>query len=140
MSDESTAPRPRFALAILSTVKAAQNSNGLRMAANYRRYRQYCTRRLRRLRKCKKMRFMFAPKSGRGFHKREVTPDIVDDVRYLYLPLVSAERAWSYARELKADSDEQPRKFHHMRRRLKKAARWAEKLEALKALVATLPP
>jgi hypothetical protein len=61
MSD-SAAARPRFALAILATVKAAQNSNGLRMAANYRRYRQYCTRRLRRLRKCKKMRFMFAPK------------------------------------------------------------------------------
>ena len=126
-----SSPPQRFTIDILHTIKSAQNSNGLRMAANYRRYRQYCTRRLRRLRKCKKMRFMYAPKSGRGFNKREVTSDIVDDLRYMYLPLISAERAWSYARELKAESDDHPRKFHHMRRRLKKAAAWAKKLQEL---------
>ena len=131
--EEAPQPRPRFTLHILSTIKDAQNTNGLRMAANYRRYRQYCSRRLRRLRKCKQMRFMYAPKSGRGFTKKEITPDIVQDVRYLQVLLMSAERAWSYSRELKAEYEtyDQPRKYFHMKRRLAKASQWANKLQAL---------
>ena len=132
-AEESSLPRPRFALHILSTIKDAQNTNGLRMAANYRRYRQYCSRRLRRLRKCKQMRFMYAPKSGRGYFKKEITPDIVDDVRYLQVLLMSSERAWSYSRELKAENEtyDRPRKYFHMKRRLAKATQWADKLHNL---------
>ena len=129
-------PAPRFTLHILATIKDAQNQNGLRMAQNYRRYRQYCTRRLRRLRKCKQMRFMYAPKSGRGFvekEKRDITADMVGDVRYLQVVLMSAERAWSYSRELKAENEtyDKPRKYFHMKRRLAKASDWANKLQAL---------
>ena len=124
---------PRFTLEILSQIKNAQNQNGLRMAANYRRYRQYCSRRLRRLRKCKQMRFMYAPKSGRGFLKKEITPKIATDVRYLQVLLMSAERAWSYSRELKAESEtyDHPRKYFHMKRRLAKATKWADDLHTL---------
>ncbi len=127
---EEVAPSPKFSLRILEVVKAAQNQNGLRGAANYQRYRQYCTRRLHRLRRCKDVRFMYAPKSGRGFNGKKITPEIVDQDRYLFVPLFAAERAWSYSLELKANSDaaEEPRKYFHMKRRLAKAAKLSSEL------------
>ena len=131
--EETKVPRQRFTLHILTTIKDAQNTNGLRMAANYRRYRQYCSRRLRRLRKCSQIRFMYAGKSGRGFLKKEITPDVVDDLRYLQVLLMNSERAWSYSRELKAENEayDLPRKYFHKKKRLAKASQWAEKLHAL---------
>ena len=51
--------------------------------------------------------------------------------RYLYLPLVDAERCWSYAMQLKAEANTEPRKRFHMQSRLKKAVVHAENLAAL---------
>ena len=51
--------------------------------------------------------------------------------RYLYIPLVSAERAWSLAMQLKQESNTEPRKKFHVMQRLKKAVKFAEELEAL---------
>eukprot|EP00501_MAST-03F_sp_TOSAG23-6_P002215 GSMAST32.ASY1.ANO1.2315.1 assembled CDS len=65
-----------------------------------------------------------------GNHARYRT-DIVTDKRHLLIPLMNAERAWSYAMELKQeliDKDE-PRKRFHMLRRLRKAVWWANQLK-----------
>ena len=51
--------------------------------------------------------------------------------RYLYIPLVSAERAWSLAMQLKQESNTEPRKKFHVMQRLKKAVKFAEELETL---------
>eukprot|EP00959_Pyramimonas_sp_CCMP1952_P264669 5533887-Pyramimonas_sp.AAC.2 len=42
-----------------------------------------------------------------------------------------AERAWSYAMELKKEVAADPRKRMHLLKRLRKAARWAAELAAL---------
>ena len=58
--------------------------------------RQYCARRLIRLHK--KLGFLH----GRGkFARRELDEAAVTDARHLHIPLVTAERAWAYAMELK---------------------------------------
>ena len=48
--------------------------------------------------------------------------------RYLYLPLVCAERAWAMAMELKQEVNSDPRKRFHLLRRLKKATKHADQL------------
>ena len=48
--------------------------------------------------------------------------------RYLYLPLVCAERSWAMAMELKQEVNTDPRKKFHLLRRLKKAAKHADQL------------
>jgi signal recognition particle subunit SRP68 len=48
--------------------------------------------------------------------------------RYLYLPLVCAERSWAMAMELKQEINSDPRKKFHLLRRLKKAAKHAKHL------------
>ena len=53
--------------------------------------------------------------------------------RHLLIPLVNAERAWSYAMELKQGGGDATRKRHHLVKRLAKAARWAAELAALSA-------
>jgi len=47
----------------------------------------------------------------------------------LYVFLFSAERAWSYAMQLKTESIDEPRKHYHLMKRLKKAAFYANQLE-----------
>jgi len=47
----------------------------------------------------------------------------------LYVFLFSAERAWSYAMQLKSESIDEPRKHYHLMKRLKKAALYANQLE-----------
>ena len=51
--------------------------------------------------------------------------------RYLYLPLVDAERAWASAMQLKSEANTEPRKRFHMVSRLKKAVVHAETLFSL---------
>ena len=51
--------------------------------------------------------------------------------RCLYIPLVEAERCWSYAMQLKAESVEDHRKKHHMVNKLRKAERYAQELSDL---------
>ena len=52
-------------------------------------------------------------------------------IRFLYLPLVSAERAWSFAMQLKQESNTEVRKKYHLHARLRKAVKFAEELETL---------
>lgn len=51
--------------------------------------------------------------------------------RYLLLVLMEAERAWSYAMQLKQEANTEPRKRFHLLARLRKAAKHSEKLEKL---------
>ena len=51
--------------------------------------------------------------------------------RYLHVVLMNAERAWSYAMELKLLANTEPRKHFHMLRRLKKATQHALQLKKL---------
>ena len=85
-----------LSLDILHLAKTSQMKNGLRHQ-DYRRYRQYCTRRLRRIRKNNQVRFMYANPKGRDYEFHEVKPEDVKDARFIIIPLMMAERAWSYA-------------------------------------------
>jgi len=115
-----------FAVKVFGIAKEQQNSNGLRHN-DHLRYRQYCTRRLRRLR-CT-LRWKNPPKRG----KQVLFPNDFTDQRFLEFPLVNAERAWSYAVQLKSDNAQastwQPRWRLHSIRRFSKAVKWAEFLE-----------
>lgn len=53
--------------------------------------------------------------------------------RHLTLPLISAERAWSLAKELEAQKQEEmsSHKRQHQVRRFSKAAQWASELARL---------
>lgn len=117
-----------FSFAIWRTAHTQQSLNGLRHN-DHLRYRQYCARRLRRLYNV--LRF----KHGRGRYKATPFPADFNDMRFLEVPLVSAERAWSYAVQLKADnaaaSALNPQWRHHSIKRLAKAVKWAQKLESV---------
>jgi len=56
---------------------------------------------------------------------------MVTDERHLLIPLVAAERAWSYAMELKRDAGNELRKRAHLLGRLKKATIHAAELVSL---------
>mmetsp|Transcript_18431 Transcript_18431/g.55570 ORF Transcript_18431/g.55570 Transcript_18431/m.55570 type:complete len:605 (+) Transcript_18431:170-1984(+) len=118
---------PKVSLEILQTIRTAQQQHGLRHG-DYGRYRQYCTRRLRRLYKSTK--FLH----GRGrFAKKALEPHMVTDARFLAIPLLSAERGWAMAMELKGQLAQGPAapKRQHLQARLWKAAGWAEELSHL---------
>lgn len=51
--------------------------------------------------------------------------------RYLLLVLMEAERAWSYAMQLKQEANTEPRKRFHLLARLRKAAKHSDNLEKL---------
>uniref|UniRef100_A0A4W5RQY3 Signal recognition particle subunit SRP68 n=1 Tax=Hucho hucho TaxID=62062 RepID=A0A4W5RQY3_9TELE len=51
--------------------------------------------------------------------------------RYLLLVLMEAERAWSYAMQLKQEANTEPRKRFHLLSRLRKSAKHGERLEKL---------
>lgn len=125
--EEPAAPRPIFSLHVLPFVTDLQQQNGLRHE-DYQRYRQFCTRRLGRVRKIVKFGH------GRKFTKKAVTADRVVDGRFLHIPLLQAERAWSYYMQLKHLVDETAhgsRKLFHSRSRLRKAAAHAHVLREL---------
>eukprot|EP00897_Mesotaenium_endlicherianum_P010031 jgi/Mesen1/9056/ME000057S08475 len=66
---------------------------------------------------------------GRGkYSKKAIEPSSVTDERYLHIVLFSAERAWSYAMELKQaqGGPDLARKRAHLIRRLSKAAKWGD--------------
>jgi signal recognition particle subunit SRP68 len=52
---------------------------------------------------------------------QEVTLDNLKDEKFIYLPLIQAERAWGYAMQLKQESNTEPRKKFHLIARLRKA-------------------
>jgi len=125
-SEEAPVTHQPFAVKILSMVQAYQNQNGLRHN-DHLRYRQYCSRRLARLYNV--LHF----KHGRGRYKPVPFPSDFQDPRYLEMLIVSAERAWSYGVQLKADNAAasviNPRSRHHSISRFSKAVQWAKTLE-----------
>lgn len=98
---------------------------------DYQRYRGYCSRRLRRLRKALK----FPQADKRHFKRRDVTLLQLTgkraDERFIHIPLISAERAWAYAMQLKQESNIEPRKRFHLVRKLRKACSYALHLQEL---------
>ncbi|XP_015269976.1 PREDICTED: signal recognition particle subunit SRP68 isoform X2 [Gekko japonicus] len=113
-------------LEILQIVKESQQQHGLRHG-DFQRYRGYCSRRLRRLRKT----LNFKMGNRHKFTGKKVTEELLSDNRYLLLILMDAERAWSYAMQLKQEANTEPRKRFHLLSRLRKAVKHAEELERL---------
>lgn len=115
-----------FSFNLLCTAHSQQSLNGLRHNDQLR-YRQYCSRRLRRLYKV--LRF----KHGRGRFRQVAFPSDFSDTRFLLIPLVMAERAWSFGMQLKADNAAaqtlNPRWRHHAIQRFAKATQHARMLE-----------
>ncbi|KAG8519383.1 Signal recognition particle subunit SRP68 [Galemys pyrenaicus] len=87
----------------------------------------YCSRRQRRLRKT----LNFKMGNRHKFTGKKVTEELLTDNRYLLLVLMDAERAWSYAMQLKQEANTEPRKRFHLLSRLRKAVQHAEELERL---------
>ncbi|XP_064623937.1 signal recognition particle subunit SRP68-like [Lineus longissimus] len=123
---ESNALPEAFAVEVLHMVREAQQQHGLRHG-DYQRYRSYCTRRLRRIRKS----LHFPQGSKYKVQPKKITEEMLTDVKYLFLPLVSAERAWSYAMQLKSEANTEPRKRFHLSARLRKAVGFAEEFAKL---------
>ncbi|CAH1249687.1 SRP68 [Branchiostoma lanceolatum] len=113
-------------LEILQTIKDAQQTHGLRHG-DYQRYRGYCARRLRRLRKG----LHFTCGNRHKFQRKPITEELLSEQRFLLMPLMEAERAWSYAMQLKQEANTEHRKQFHMVSRMKKAAGHAATLAKL---------
>lgn len=128
---------------ILESIKDLQTQHGLNYE-NYQRYRSYCSRRLHRLRRSLNVHQGVAS-SAKARHQRgrklmDVNNAMVLEAgekdkeygeRMLVIPLCLAERAWSYAMQLKQEIQEHPRRRFHLVRRLKKAADHAQRFEKL---------
>lgn len=124
--DGINAHQKTFTLKILHIIKEAQQQHGLRHG-DYQRYRSYCSRKLRRIRKS----LHFVQVSKHRFQAKKVTQENLADVRYLHIPLMMAERAWSYAMQLKQEANTEPRKRFHLLSRIRKASKIASNLELL---------
>lgn len=125
---------PPVCLPITEFVQTSRMQNGLRHAS-YVRYRQYCSRRLLRLRRTLKVKQM--PGHGKGpaahkFTRNPISQDHVKDERYLLIPLMECERAWSYAMELRDQLEHDPPYPHrirnHMIRKLTRAMQCSDHL------------
>lgn len=115
-----------YTIEILKIIKDAQQQHGLRHG-DYQRYRGYCTRRIGRLRKA-----LHLPQGDkRHFKRRDVTDQHLKDEKFLYIPLMMAERAWGYAMQLKQEANTEPRKKFHVVSRLRKAVAYAVQLQTL---------
>nr|CAG4643892.1 EOG090X04NF [Lepidurus arcticus] len=115
-----------FTIPVLKLIKEAQAQHGLRHG-DYQRYRSYCSQKLHRLRKA--LHVMQGDK--KSYKKKEVTVEMIKDERHLHIPLFQAERSWSYAMQLKQESNTEPRKKFHLISRLKKAVKHVTLLETL---------
>ncbi|KAM6939697.1 signal recognition particle subunit SRP68 [Xenentodon cancila] len=124
--NKENVPDGGLGLEILQVIKESQQQHGLRHG-DYQRYRGYCSRRLRRLRKT----LGFKMGNRHKFVGKKVTVEMLTDSRHLLLVLMEAERAWSYAMQLKQEANTEPRKRFHLLARLRKAAKHSERLEKL---------
>ncbi|XP_055913275.1 signal recognition particle subunit SRP68 [Eupeodes corollae] len=119
-----------FTLEILHMIKDSQQQHGLRHG-DFQRYRGYCTRRIRRLRKALK----FPQGDKRHFKRRDVTVANLTgkhaDEKYIHIPLISAERAWAYAMQLRQESNTEVRKKFHLVNKLRRACFYALQLQEL---------
>lgn len=119
-----------FLKLVLRLIRDAQQQHGLRHG-DYQRYRGYCTRRIGRLRKALKL-----PQGDkRHYKKRDVGVELIEvknaDERFLHIPLILSERAWSYAMQLRQESNTEPRKKFHLVNKLRKAFVYAQQLKEL---------
>uniref|UniRef100_A0A2M4BHC2 Signal recognition particle subunit SRP68 n=1 Tax=Anopheles marajoara TaxID=58244 RepID=A0A2M4BHC2_9DIPT len=119
-----------FTVEILRVIKDLQLQHGLRHG-DYQRYRGYCSRRVKRLRKTLNL-----PQGDRRhYKKRDVTVSNLEkansDDRFLHIPLMLAERAWSYAMQLRQESNTELRKRFHLIQKLRKACGYALQLQSL---------
>nr|CAD7447678.1 unnamed protein product [Timema bartmani] len=89
--------------------------------------RGYCSRRIRRLRKV----LHTTQGDRRHFKRKDINEAMLKDERYLYIPLMMSERAWSYAMQLRQEANTEPRKKFHLVSRLRKATTYALQLQSL---------
>ncbi|XP_032175682.1 signal recognition particle subunit SRP68 isoform X1 [Mustela erminea] len=116
------------AAAAVAAVDAVPEERKIRKTSGLQLDRRgYCSRRQRRLRKT----LNFKMGNRHKFTGKKVTEDLLTDNRYLLLVLMDAERAWSYAMQLKQEANTEPRKRFHLLSRLRKAVKHAEELERL---------
>jgi len=120
---EEVIEKPFLSINVLEIITEERNMHGLRHQ-DYQRYRRYCTQKIHNLRK-----FLKLTQGKKRYQKKEITVDIINNIKHLYVFLFSAERAWSYAMQLKSESIDEPRKHYHLMKRLKKAALYANQLE-----------
>ncbi|KAK3709166.1 hypothetical protein RRG08_030846 [Elysia crispata] len=115
-----------YTLEALQLIKDAQQQHGLRHG-DFHRYRGYCSRRIKRIRKS-----LHFPQGNRNrVNPKKITEEVLNDARFLQLPLFCAERCWAYAMQLKSEANTEPRKRFHMMTKLKKAVVYSEELEIL---------
>ncbi|KJE93104.1 hypothetical protein CAOG_009730 [Capsaspora owczarzaki ATCC 30864] len=112
--------RPVFSLFVLPVIHEVQQQHGLRHA-DFRRYHGFCNARLYRLRRS--LKFMYG--RNNRYQKKELKLEHITDERFLFIPLIKAERSWAYAMLLKSQMESDARKRFHMQRRLKKAYKHA---------------
>lgn len=93
---------------------------------DHQRYRRYTGGRVRAIRHM----LQFTQMEKKRFAKKPVTPATATKPAFLELALMLSERAWAYAMELK-ESIEEPRKRFHYHRKLGKAVKYAEQLQAI---------
>ncbi|CAH1793893.1 unnamed protein product, partial [Owenia fusiformis] len=124
--DDTLPPEDCFTVEALKIIKEAQQQHGLRHG-DFQRYRGYCARRIRRLRKS----LNFPQGNKHRNVPKKITLEHLTDARFLYLPLVEAERAWSQAMQLKSEANTEPRKKFHMSSRLKKAVQHSQEFVKL---------
>lgn len=71
----------------------------------------------------------------RHFKKRDVSEAHImgskADEKFLHIPLMLSERCWSYAMQLRQESNTEPRKKFHLVQKLRKACVYAMQLEEL---------
>lgn len=112
-------------LAVLPVSRTLQMQHGLRHN-DHQRYRRYTAGRVRAIRHT----LQFTQMDKKRFSKKTLTPAVATQAEYLELGLMLSERAWAYAMELK-ESIEEARKRFHYRRKLAKAVKLAEQLQAV---------
>lgn len=119
---------------ILKVIKNAQQKHGLRQG-NYLRYRGYCSRKIRRLRKSSDFTNFHKsfPKRSAKFIRRIINVETLTNSRILEIILFETERNWAYSMYLTMEFGDglHSRKRFHMRRKLRRTAKWSLNLEKL---------
>lgn len=117
---------PLYTIRVLKLVKDVQQQHGLRHS-DYQRYRGYCSRRIRRLRKA----LGLPPSDRHNFKKKTQIDENHINEKTITIPLMLAERAWSYAMQLRLEANTEPRKKFHLISRLRKATVYALQFQQL---------
>jgi len=126
-------PPPPPSVAVHELVASLQALHGLRPDHNYSAYHTYLTARLRRVRKGGG--FKHGKGKGTFVPKLLGAPDVAKAPELLAVPLLEAERAWTYGMEVK-QTLEGAKQGHgrlasHMAARLRKAWAHAQAFEQL---------